>query len=369
MNRYAGPIKGKISKRDHHQVLADIIAAARVFGGYCALLTKRHRIRYASDLMRGLPVAEEGRLVHPELVALVDEAWRTREQITRPYHGETLGPVRDAVAQAAIVGGRWVLLTLADRTHEVEADRVRRDFVSNTGHELRTPVTSVGLIAQALQACKDEPDAVEHFADRLQDVADRLEKLADDMLVLAVAQEPVSGMTKELVDVDDVISRAVAGSHEQARARHVTLRRRRPFHAQVRGDRRALVVALDNLISNAIHYSPKGSRVTVAARAGETDRTVSLFVADEGVGIAPDDQERVFERFYRTDEARSARAGGTGLGLAIVKHTALAHGGSVRVDSRLGVGSTFTITLPLAWEKEPSVTRADDEPVVDERDR
>ena len=338
------------------KALSHLIAAVRAFGGFCLVLDRRAKIVYASPLAKSLIPHERGRLAHPDLVAVAKEAWNSHEHITRICHVARLGPFQEIVIQAEVVEIHWVLLSVTDRTDEVRAIQIRRDFVSNIGHELRTPVTSVGLIAQALRSCTTDPGAVDHFAQRLDKVARRLEKLADGMLALAQVQESSPSQPLGRLASNELAEKAVGQAMESARIKGVKLKTKKLVTADVVGDEEALVTALENLISNAIHYSPKGSRVLVSTQMDVAEGTVSFHVIDQGIGIEDEDQERIFERFYRTDRARTRRAGGTGLGLAIVKNTALSHGGSVSVDSQIGSGSTFTLTLPLApvvEENEP----------------
>lgn len=325
-----------------------IIATVRAFGGFTLLLTKRHKIVYASELAASIIPRNGDALAHPELLETAQEAWTSREHIARPYSLTTLGPFHEVVIQAVILEGHWVLVSLIDRTAEVQATQIRKDFVSNIGHELRTPVTSVGLIAQALHSCAGEPSSVEHFAQRLDRVAQRLESLSEGMLALAQAQENQSNHPWSRIHSSDLVDRALSQALETARSKGIKLKTKKRANAWVEGDAAALATAVENLISNAVHYSPKGSRVIIASQADEAEDTVTFSVIDQGIGIVESEQERVFERFYRTDQARSQRSGGTGLGLAIVKHTALSHGGSVSVDSHVGSGSTFSITLPIA---------------------
>lgn len=323
-----------------------IVATVEALGGFTVLLTKRHKIVYASQLAESLLAGASDLSAQPDLMTVAEEAWASGEHIVRPSHLTALGPFQEVVIQAAVIQDSWILLSVTDRTEEVQAMQIRQDFVSNIGHELRTPVTSVGLIAQALHSCATDPQAVEHFAQRLERVAQRLEHLADGMLDLAQIPDSQSGRSVQPLEVDDLVERAVSQAMEAARIKGVKLRTKKHVGVQVIGDEEALTTAIENLVSNAIYYSPKGSRVSVSSQTDEAEGTVSIHVIDQGIGIAPDEQERIFERFYRTDQARSRRAGGTGLGLSIVRHTALSHGGTVSVDSQPGSGSTFTLTLP-----------------------
>ena len=329
------------------QVPSHIIATASAFGGFVLLLTKTHQILYASPLAKSLVPRQQDVLTDADLISVADEAWASQEHIVRPCRATTLGPFNEIIIQANVIDEQWILISVTDRTAEVQAIQIRRDFVSNIGHELRTPVTSVGLIAQALHSCADDPQAVQHFAQRLDHVAHRLERLADGVMALAEAQENQPSQSSSKLHMTQIIDAAVFQALETARVKGIKLKTKMRVDVMVQGDKEALTTAIENLISNAIHYSPKGSRVTVSSETDEAEGTVSVHVIDQGIGISSADQERIFERFYRTDQARSRRAGGSGLGLAIVKHTALSHGGSVSVDSHPGSGSTFTLTLPV----------------------
>lgn len=359
---YAWRIGVKKAKRVKKRLIsAEVIAAVRVFGGYAMIVTRRGKVAYTSVLMEDFSIGKSGktaimrngRLVHPDLLAMVDEAWRCDEPITRAYQLPQTSVLREVVVHAGRIDDRWMLLAIVDRTAEVEAARVRRDFVSNTGHELRTPVTSIALIAQALHSAKDDPTAVADFADRLTNVAKRLENLTDSMLMLAKMQSETQ-LRQKPVPISEVVELAVARMSDTAESLGIGLKLKKPVSGEVMGNKAALVTAVENLIANALHYSPKDSRVLVATTCDEAEDTVLIAVMDSGIGIAAGEQEKVFERFYRTDEARNARSGGTGLGLSIVKHTALSHGGSVRLDSLAGVGSTFTIILPLSKQSKES---------------
>jgi two-component system sensor histidine kinase SenX3 len=334
-------------KLSSKKVPSHVIATVAAFGGFTLVLTKRHRIVYASPLAKGLVPREGNLLVDPDLISVANAARASKELVARPFTLNSLGPFHEVVVQAAVVQGHWILMTVFDRTAEIQAVQIRRDFVSNIGHELRTPVTSVGLIAQALHSCASDPGAVEHFAGRLDHVARRLEALAEGMLALTEIQEGHPTLATEELHTNELVDRAVFQAMEAARIKGIKLKTKKRVDALIRGDGVALVTAIENLIANSIHYSTKGSRVTVSSETDDAEGTVKISVIDQGIGISPDEQDRVFERFYRTDSARSARAGGTGLGLAIVKHTVLAHGGLVAVDSQLGSGSTFTVTLPM----------------------
>ncbi|WP_150307976.1 sensor histidine kinase [Planctomonas psychrotolerans] len=288
-------------------------------------------------------------LVHPELVRLVDRVRRSGEPITDEL---TLrrGPFGDGdihlFVRIARLGTRFVLLLAEDRTESVRLDNVRRDFVANISHELKTPIGAVGLLAEALDSAADEPEMVRKFAGRLSTESARLARITQEIIELSRLQASDALTRAELVPVDHVVAVAVDQNRVVAEARRITLATGGAHDVDVYGDEALLVTALHNLVSNAINYSPDGSRVGIGVRA--VDGVVEIAVTDQGVGIPESDIDRVFERFFRVDQSRDRNTGGTGLGLAIVKHVAQNHGGDVRVWSQPGRGSTFTLRLPEA---------------------
>jgi len=222
---------------------------------------------------------------------------------------------------------------------------MRRDFVSNTSHELKTPVGAVSLLAEAIESASDDPAQVRVFASRLSAEATRLATLTSRIMNLSRLQAADELNDERDASIDEIIASAVEAHAVQADSAGVQLVRGGTRGLFVRGDAQVLSEAVGNLIANAIAYSPKGSSVGIGVKAA--DGVVEIAVTDRGIGISEEDQDRVFERFYRADQARSRRTGGTGLGLAIVKHAVQRHGGDVRLWSREGRGSTFTIRLPL----------------------
>lgn len=270
-------------------------------------------------------------------------------------------------------GDGLVLATATDETASRTAELIRRDFVANVSHELKSPVTAIGLLAEAVLEAADSPETVASFAQRMQRETARLGTLITETIALSAIQG--GGLHEvQLVQIDDVIAEAVDRAAVTAQSAGIAIRVAGASGAAVMGDRTLLGTAIGNLVDNAVHYSEGGSVVTVTqvVRRGIVD----IAVADKGIGIAPRDQRRVFERFFRADPARSRATGGTGLGLAIVKHVAANHRGSIRLASKLGVGSTFTLRLPLAGtvpspplisEIESVATDIDDELPGEER--
>jgi len=288
-------------------------------------------------------------LVHPELVTIVDRVRRYGEPITQELE-LARGPFGDAniylFVRVARLGARYILLLAEDRTESYRLDEVRRDFVANISHELKTPIGAVGLLAEALQAASDEPDQVRRFAKRLTKEADRLARITQEIIELSRLQAADALASPTIVEIDHVVALAVDQNRVAAESSRVTIVSGGDTGAEVYGDEPLLAVALHNLIANAIQYSPKGSRVGVGVK--NADGIVEIAVTDQGIGIPDDELDRVFERFFRIDPARSRHTGGSGLGLSIVKHVVQNHGGDIRVWSQPGNGSTFTIRLPEA---------------------
>jgi two-component system, OmpR family, sensor histidine kinase SenX3 len=287
-------------------------------------------------------------LVHPELVAMVDKVRRTGDPITQEVH-LARGPIGEANiylwVRIARLGARYILLIAEDRTEGYRLEEVRRDFVANISHELKTPIGAVGLLAEALVSASDEPEQVKRFAKRLTKESERLTKITQEIIQLSRLQAADALTKPALINVEDVVALAIDQNRVAADLHGIRLVSGGD-KASVYGDEALLVVALHNLVANAIQYSPDNSRIGVGVT--DTDGIVEIAVTDQGVGIPDDEKDRVFERFYRSDPARSRNTGGSGLGLAIVKHVAQNHGGDVRVWSQPGKGSTFTLRLPEA---------------------
>jgi two-component system sensor histidine kinase SenX3 len=288
-------------------------------------------------------------LVHPQLTELVDKVRRSGEPASEELE-LARGPFGDANIHLSVriarLGSRYILLLAEDRTESFRLESVRRDFVANISHELKTPIGAVGLLAEALDGASDDPEQVRRFAHRLTEESARLARITSDIIQLSRLQATDALANPTLVPINYAITAAVDQNRVAAEARSIELAIRGNKKATVYGDEALLTVAVQNLISNAIQYSPNGSRVGVGVRT--TEGVVEIAVTDQGEGIPEEDLDRVFERFFRVDQARSRHTGGTGLGLAIVKHAVQNHGGDIRVWSQPGHGSTFTIRLPEA---------------------
>lgn len=259
-----------------------------------------------------------------------------------------LQPRRGATAHVRVRVGpltsRLVLVLALDQTRERRVEAIRRDFVANVSHELKTPIGAINLLAEAVSEAKDDPTAVVRFAGRMQTESERLTRLVQQIIDLARLQNDVVSDDAVTIKVDELVSEGCEHSSTEAERKHIDVARDIEPGLLVHGDRGQLYAAVSNLVENAVAYSPEGSRVAVTARRADED--VRITVADHGIGIPETEIERIFERFYRVDPARARATGGTGLGLSIVKHVAASNGGTVEVWSEPGEGSTFTLVLP-----------------------
>jgi len=298
---------------------------------------------YAFGVVRG------GRVPHPAIRELIQDVRRTGvirdEEIELPRGPVGRGTILVQV-RVAQVGPHHLLLLVEDRTEARRVEAIRRDFVINVSHELKTPVGALSLLAETVEAAADDPEAVRRFAVRMQREATRLAALVHEIIELSRLQVAGALGSMTLVDVDAVIAEAVDRARTTASDKSITIDAGGERGTTVYGGQALLVTAVRNLLDNAVAYSGPGTHVGVGVR--QADDLVEIAVVDQGIGIAPGDQERVFERFYRVDPARSRDTGGTGLGLSIVKHVAADHGGDVVIWSQPGRGSTFTLRIPAA---------------------
>ena len=247
------------------------------------------------------------------------------------------------------LGSEGLLLAIfSDNSEAARIDAVRRDFVANVSHELKTPIGALSLLSEAIAQASEDPEAVKNFAERIQFEAKRLSELVQEIINLSRVQDSDPLLDAMTVDIDEVVHQAISNSQIAATDRNIEIFRGPLSHGTVVGDRNQLIIAIQNLIDNAINYSPDKTTVTVNTEV--IGDVVEIQVIDQGIGIAESDIDRIFERFYRVDPARSRQTGGTGLGLAIVKHIVRIHGGDIQVWSSKGIGSTFSIKLPLGHD-------------------
>ena len=331
-----------------------IASVLSVLSSSAVVLDNNDRVLRASAAARAFGLVKGDRLMVTELAALARQVRRDGEiregefEVPVPRLGgrTTSFAVRVAPLGAAIGGGGLVLLLAEDQTESRRVDEVKRDFVANTSHELKTPVGALALLAETIEDAADDAEAVRRFASKMRQEAQRLTNLVQDLITLSRIQavEPVPDPRP--VALDTVVAEAVDRCRMRANARGITLASVGSRGLSVLGDEDLLVTALRNLLENAVAYSPEKTRVVITTRK-TPEGHAELSVADQGIGIPERDLERIFERFYRVDPARSRATGGTGLGLAIVKHVMAAHNGKVTVRSVEGAGSTFTLYIPL----------------------
>ena len=304
-------------------------------------------VRLANGAAVGMGIVRGSSIVVPELAQLVRTARRSSVTQIIDLSLDSGGFPRRVLAvgaRAQPLDDGEVALVVDDLTESRRVESVRRDFVANVGHEIKTPVGALTLLTEAALDARDDPDAVQHFLTRMQREAQRLSRLVQELLDLSRLQGGEAQPTPAEVPIDTVIDEAVDRARNVADAKRIEIVRGGDTGLVVAGSEPQLVTALCNLLDNAVAYSGEGTRVAVGVHA--RDDAVEIAVKDQGIGIAELDQERIFERFYRVDQARSRATGGTGLGLAIVKHIVNNHGGEVSVWSRPGAGSTFTVRLP-----------------------
>lgn len=303
----------------------------------------------ASAAAYALGLVRADQLVHPEIRELVSQVRRDGTVVDEEIE-VTRGPLGKgrlvlAVRVAHLTNDDLVIFA-DDRTEARRIEEVRQDFAVNVSHELKTPVGAISLLAETLEDAAGDPQAVRHFARSTRLEAQRLAELVHDIIELSRLQGAGALIQPVAVDVDAVLTEAVDRARTVAAASEHTIVVPPPSGAVVHGDHDLLVTAVRNLVDNAVAYSPRGSSVRIGVRV--VDGIVEIAVVDQGMGIPAEQRERIFERFFRVDAARSRDTGGTGLGLSIVKHVAIDHGGEVVVWSEEGRGSTFTLRIPQA---------------------
>ncbi len=309
-------------------------------------VVKASSAAYALGLVRG------GKLAVEPMLKMARDTRRDGEirqvELDLPRRGTGRGEALAVSARVAPLGSRLVLLLVEDLTEARRIEAVRRDFVANVSHELKTPVGALSLLSEAVMDASEDPEAVERFAGRMQIEATRLTSLVQELIDLSRVQNDDPLEDAEPVRVDELVAEAVDRCRHAAGTKEITMAAAGADDLRIWGNRGQLAAALGNLVENAVNYSPARTRVGIVARtvAQPGGNLIEIAVTDQGIGISEKDKERVFERFYRVDPARSRATGGTGLGLAIVKHVAASHGGEVTVWSAEGQGSTFTLRLP-----------------------
>ena len=316
-------------------------------------VVKASSAAYAMGLVRGGTMAVEQMLSLARATRRDGEIRQIELEVPRPGGARSAEPLAVSV-RVAPLGSRLVLVLVEDLTERRRIEAIRRDFVANVSHELKTPVGALSLLSEAVADASDDPEAVQRFAGRMQIEATRLASLVQEIIDLSRVQDDQLLVDPEPVPVDELIAEAIDRCRQPAAAKQILIAAGGTSGLYLHGNRGQLAAALGNLVENAVNYSPPRTRVAIATRRissaavlGEADgELIEISVTDQGIGISEKDRERIFERFYRVDPARSRITGGTGLGLSIVKHVAASHRGTVAVWSVEGQGSTFTLRLP-----------------------
>lgn len=323
-----------------------------LFGSVGILLGPGNQVIRMNNRAEPFGLVSRGLLVHNELIEIVNKA--RQSSVVECFDGILrVGLQQNKIevsAKASLVAENYVVLVLEDRTRDLKMDRIRRDFIGNISHELKTPIGAISLLAEALQGTTD-PATIEKFTTSLLKESARLTQLVQDVIELSRLQSAEVLAEAELVDISTVITDAVERNEQLATSRGIKILADQKPGIKVFGNRDMLTMAIRNLVENAVVYSEPGSQVGIGTSL--QDGVAAIAVTDSGVGISAQDQERIFERFYRVDPSRSRETGGTGLGLSIVKHVAKIHRGEIKLFSQLGVGSTFTLRLPAASDSDP----------------
>ena len=333
-------------------VSPSLVAALKALDRESIILDSSGYIRYETNKISLLNLAKDNKILSEELLALVRVVRRTGKtqegsiEVARGPIGEGK---RDLQITAALIDNEGsVLVIIDDEGEKQRIDAIRRDFITNISHELKTPIQALSLNSDALLEIKDEPDKVVLFANKIKTQTIRLNDLVKEIINLSKIQDSDPLDMAHNVEISNVIAEAVDQCEVLAEARKISINLDGVQNAVVVGNREQLVMAVHNLVENAINYSSEGTNVVISSKLD--DGLIEILVKDQGLGIAEENLDRIFERFYRVDPARSRATGGTGLGLSIVKHVITNHGGEVKVWSSVGVGSTFAIRLPIAKE-------------------
>lgn len=319
----------------------------------------RHLLGLFRQRLVGRRLAEVVRV--PQIVEAVDSvlAGRGPEEVEFDLASDGERSLRVQAIELPSDGAPGALVTIRDETQVKHLERMRREFIANVSHELKTPLAAVKGYAETLQlGAKDDPETCSHFLTQIDFQAGRLERLINDMLQLARAQTGVENLRLINLSLIPVMNESITTYQPLANARDLTINWSPPSQSiAVVADREALLTIINNLVGNAVRYTPEGGTVDVHVRAA--GHLWAIVVADNGIGIPEEDQQRIFERFYRVEKARDATRGGTGLGLSIVKNLVNALSGEIRLKSKVNVGSTFEVLLPAARNTADSVSETE----------
>jgi two-component system sensor histidine kinase SenX3 len=339
------------SQRDLPQLL---VRALTQLDGATLVIAPGEVAIFTNPEAEQLGILRDGRIQSEELLASIRVVRRTNVKQTGTIE-IARGPIGEGKREINVTiiplkANELVLVLLRDESEAQRVHDVRRDFVANISHELKTPIGALSLLSEAVLGAKDDSEAVSKFAARMQIEAKRLTDLVQEIIQLSRVQDSDPLKQPQLLSASEIIRESLDQCRTTADSRQITLTFQESEDALILGDRDQLTMAIHNLIENAINYSPIDTKVAVSTSV--ENEIITISVADQGIGIPEGEIERIFERFYRVDPARSRETGGTGLGLSIVKHIITKHGGEISVWSAENVGSTFTIRLPIQSQNE-----------------
>ena len=334
------------------KVASDAVAFLEVLDTAGVVVDATNQVVDQSSKAKDMGLVEYDKVISPELVELMTKARVTRQSVTEElvFAKNSRSPKLYIWARATLLSEELVILLIEDRTEAKRLDETRRDFVENISHELKTPISAISLLSEALQVAIDDPEQVKKFSKNLQRESKRLGSLVTKIIQLSRIQAGDLQGEIEVFDLGQIVDEAVELNQFLADSKGLKITADTPSGIFVQGDAGLISMAIKNLIENAVLYSENNSNVGVGLSVAEGFAEVA--VIDKGIGIPLDQQERIFERFYRVDPSRSRETGGTGLGLSIVKHAANNHGGEVTLFSRPNLGSTFTLRIPIHQEPE-----------------
>jgi two-component system sensor histidine kinase SenX3 len=348
----------KAPPRPRNQLSNSISEVLDVLGPSALILNGTNYVAQATTTALALGLVNGRNLSHKKLLSLVAKARESQEalQIDASLPTGRKDVKLFITARAKSIGDGNVLLIVEDRTESHRLDEMRKDFMANISHELKTPIGAVGLLAEAMENSLDQPEILAKLLRNIRKEAKRLSSLVQDIIQLSRIQGTSKIAISKHVNLISVVREAIDRNSWRSEKHNVAIEfESEKRNVDVIGDAEMLTVAVKNLIENAIIYSNAGSSVAVVIEVA--NGLAQIRVKDSGIGIGKEDLERVFERFYRADQSRSRETGGTGLGLSIVKHAALMHQGDVQLFSKPGIGSTFTIRLPMVDKKVLKLTR------------
>ncbi len=335
----------------------------RAFDAESLILTASGSVLYSSDGIPTFNIVKDQRILSQPLLDLIRTVRRTgrsQEATLELPRGPIGAGTHDLFIKVSPIGSDGLIsILIFDDSEARRLDSIRRDFVANISHELKTPIGALSILSEAVLGASDDPEAVARFANRMQTEAKRLSDLVQEIINLSRLQDNDPLVDGHNFSITECAQEAIDLSRINAETRKIDIVFDSNCEALINGDRDQITMAIHNLVENAINYSPEGTRVAITIRdAGEI---CEVSISDQGIGISEKDLERIFERFYRVDPARSRLTGGTGLGLSIVKHIVTNHGGDVSVWSKEGAGSTFTIRIPHVVENLSSQSAAQPE--------